>query len=63
MRTYFISDDGDEFHLALLIDGAQVGNVHMLDGGSGSAFDWCRDLGEYWIKSGSGVSPITLNQG
>lgn len=61
MRDYLIEDDGNEFHLAVFLNGAQVGNLLMEDGGSGLAFDWCYEIGEQWKKSGSGVSPISLN--
>lgn len=52
MRSYLIEDEGDEFHLALLADGAQVGGAIFPDDGSGAGFELAREVGESFASHG-----------
>jgi hypothetical protein len=45
---YQISDEGEEFQVALFLDGVQVGNMLFDDDGFGSGFDIARAMGELW---------------
>ena len=61
MYQYQIEDDGDEFQVALMLGGVQVGNILFPDDGTGMAFDHAKRMGESWSAFASAtVSGLKL---
>jgi len=48
-RDYVIQDCGEDFQVALLKDGQQVGNCIFDDDGTGSAFVMALEMGKAWV--------------
>ena len=48
-RTYSITDDGDEVHLAMFEDGEQVGGGLFPDDGTGEAFELACEVGDDFV--------------
>jgi hypothetical protein len=48
-RTFTITDEGDEIHLAIFQNGEQVGGGLFPDDGTGTAFDMAYEVGEQFV--------------
>lgn len=50
LREYKIEDCGEDFQVALILDGKQIGSVIFYDDGTGSAFDLAHEMAEAWVN-------------
>lgn len=55
-RAYEVEDDGDDFHLSLLVDGVQVGGAVFPGEYCGDARSLAHEMGEAFINNTDGLT-------